>query len=1009
MARDRRRRVGAATEPLSLFFVQRGQLPGAGEAGDVHRDVATELLRGGRGGRHRSEQRGEPGGEPAAEVERAGRVACRHAALSRKIGTDAGGEGAARGLLLDSPIVLRVDELKTEVWHALSVERALSRLDSEPSGLEPDEAEHRRAELGPNELPSREPPGIGRIILQQFADPLIYILLIAAVVSFAIGSINNGVFITAVLVLNTLIGTIQERKAESSARALEELVSVTATVARGGSEREVDATEIVPGDVIVLESGDAVPADARLLESRELRCDESLLTGESEAVGKDAEAEVEKEAALGDRDTMVHAGTSVVAGRARAVVCRTGESTEVGTIAASLAEGASEQPPLVLRLKKLTRLIAVVVLAAIAVLAVLQLIRGTEWTHVFFLAVALAVSAIPAGLPVAITVALSIASTRMAKRNVIVRRLPAVEGLGACTLIASDKTGTLTENVLTARVIALPGGRRVGVSGRGYAVDGALEEEDLDDDAKRHALEVAECGALTTDASWPDEGPEAEEDEDERAPRGDAVDAAFLVLGDKLGFGDARADESRELIAEVPYESSRRFSAKFFREGDGVRAYVKGATDALLPMCADASPDDVSELEEQLAEEGYRVLALAAGDVSAEVSSDQSSDELSSGLDQLRLLGLVGLIDPVREEVPDAVRRCRSAGVDVRMITGDHPGTGLAIARQLGMFDGEAEDGAVLGKELADDDTSREVSSRVERAPVFARVEPAQKTRIVDALQRLGHFVAVTGDGANDAPALRKANIGVAMGQSGTDVARGAADLILTDDNFASIVNGIEEGRVAYDNVRRVTWLLLATGAGEVTLFFLALGFGMPLPLVPIQLLWLNLVTNGIQDVALAFEKGDGAELERPPRDPDEPIFDKKMIEHVLTSGAYIGALSFGVFWYVGEVLDQPIEVQRNLTLLLVVLLENVHIFSCRSERRSAFSVPIRSNWLLVGAVVLAHGIHIGSMYIPGWRDVLGIQPVDFTTWLILLPIALTLLLFDELVKWVGRRAAAPG
>jgi magnesium-transporting ATPase (P-type) len=911
-------------------------------------------------------------------------------------------------LLLDFPIVLRVDELKREPWHALEPDAVLERLEARPSGLDDEEAARRRSEVGPNELPKREPPSIFRIILRQFTDPLIYILLVAAIVSFAIGSFNNGAFITAVLVLNTVIGTIQERKAESSARALEQLVSVSALVERDGSRRELDAKEIVPGDVILVESGDAVPADARLLESRELRCDESLLTGESEAVSKDADADIGEDASVGDRDTMIHAGTSVVAGRARAVVCRTGGHTQVGDIAASLAEGESAQPPLVLRLKKLTRLIAVVVLVAIAILAVLQLAQGTEWTRVFFLAVALAVSAIPAGLPVAITVALSIASTRMAKRNVIVRRLPAVEGLGACTLIASDKTGTLTENVLTARVIGLPDGRRVDVAGRGYAVEGGLEDEALDDETKERALAVAECGAITTDASWPDES-EAGEDGEDRAPRGDAVDSAFLVLGDKLGFESARVGEGRELVAEIPYESDRRFSAKFHREADVVRAYVKGATDTLLPMCGGVDADEVKAFEERLADEGFRVLATAAGEVSGDVTGEESSDELAARLENLELLGLVGLIDPVRREVPDAVKRCRSAGVDVRMITGDHPGTGLAIARDLGLFEGNAEDGAVLGRELGDDDESGDVARRVEHAPVFARVEPSQKTRIVDALQRLGHFVAVTGDGANDAPALRKANIGVAMGEGGTDVARGAADLILTDDNFASIVNGIEEGRIAYDNVRRVTWLLLATGAGEVILFFLALGFGMPLPLVPIQLLWLNLVTNGIQDVALAFEKGDGAELDRPPRDPDEPIFDKRMVEHVLTSGAYIGLLAFGVFWYVGEVLDQPLAVQRNVALLLVVLLENVHIFSCRSERRSAFSVPIRANWLLVGAVLVAHGVHILSMYIPGWRDLLGIQPVELTTWLTLLPIALTLLVFDEVVKWMGRRAEARG
>ncbi|NBC22837.1 MAG: HAD-IC family P-type ATPase, partial [Gammaproteobacteria bacterium] len=423
---------------------------------------------------------------------------------------------------------------------------------------------------------------------------------------------------------------------------------------------------------------------------------------------------------------------------------------------------------------------------------------------------------------------------------------------------------------------------------------------------------------------------------------------------------------------------------------------IKGAAEVVTGMCDGIDTDDVAAREEDLAEQGYRVLAVATGAVDGD-----DADELTG----LEFLGLVALIDPVRPEVPEAIEQCHSAGVEVRMITGDHPRTGLAIARELGIAGDD--DVAVTGRELKDlEDDPEEYDRRINRARVFARVEPTQKTAIVDRLQANGHFVAVTGDGVNDAPALKGAHIGVAMGKGGTDVARGAAALILTDDNFASIVHGIEEGRGAYDNVRKVTWLLLATGAGEVLLFFLAIFAGLPLPLNPIQLLWLNLVTNGIQDVALAFEKTEPGVLKRNPRSPDQPIFDRLMIRHTLTSGLYIGGVAFAVYYYLIQAGYGEHEA-RNLLLLLMVLFENVHAFSCRSERRSAFRVPLTANLLLVAAVVAAHGVHIGAMFVPGLRDVLGIAPVSADVWLTLLPIAVSLLLVDEIAKLIHRRQEA--
>jgi len=891
-------------------------------------------------------------------------------------------------------------------WHALPPKEVLQALESHEEGLRSADAEARLREQGPNELPREDRPGLLRVFLRQFTDPLIYILLIAAVVSLATGSTNNAIFIGAVLLLNAGLGTFQEHRAESSARALQEVVSVKARVLRDGERRRIDAVDLVPGDVIALESGDAVPADARLLSGRGLRADESLLTGESDPARKRADAELGEDAPLGDRETLVHAGSSILSGRATAVVCRTGASTEVGRIAKDLASGTGQVPPLVVRLRRLTRIIAAFVLGAIVVLAALQIARGDQPMDVFFLAVALAVSAIPAGLPVAITVALSIASRRLAEEHVIVRQLPAVEGLGACTLIASDKTGTLTQNVLTARRLVLADGTAASVEGDGYEAEGAVRPEDGDGEGEEHGEEqgaddgdgdeavrdrierLAASGVFCNEASL------GGEDED---PEGDGVDLALLVLGRKLGLDREALVAEHEEVTTIPFESERKFAASVNRHDDELVAHVKGAVDVLVELCAEVDADHVREVEDALARSGHRVIAVARG-----IVSEDDLDGEERELHDRELVGLVGLVDPVREEVPAAVERCREAGVEVRMVTGDHPETGLSVARELGMASSDAT--AIRGSDL--DEASRD---DVVRAAVFARVEPSQKTRIVDALQDAGHFVAVTGDGVNDAAALRRAHIGVAMGRSGTDVARRAADLILTDDDFASIVAGIEQGRIAYGNVRKVTWLLLATGAGEVLLFFLALGFGLPLPLLPVQLLWLNLVTNGIQDVALAFEKGEPELLERGPRDPDEPIFDRSMVEQVLLSGGYIGTVAFGVYWYLVGTQGVPVEEARNLVLLLVVLFENVHIFSCRSERRSAFSVPLRTNPLLIVAVVAAQGVHIGAMYVPGLSDVLGLTPVSLGTWLTLLPVAMTLLVFDEVVKWVRRRTEAGG
>lgn len=876
-------------------------------------------------------------------------------------------------------------ELADRPWHAVTPADAVAALGTDGlSGLDEPEVARRRSQFGDNTLPERRGETLLMVFVRQFKNPLIYVLLIAGVVSVTIGNVEDAAFILAVLAFNAGLGTYQERKAQTAAATLKQIMPITATVTRGGRRVQIDSRELVPGDLVMVRSGASVPADIRLLRTHVLRADESLLTGESLPAHKDAAAFVDAETVLGDRVTLLHAGTTVTTGRGVGAVCRTGERTEVGQIAEALADEPQQLPPLVVRMHRFTRVIAMAILMIVVALGLAQVLRGEPPRDIFFLAVALAVSAIPAGLPVAITVALAIGSNRMARRNVIVRRLPAVEGLGACTLIASDKTGTLTENTLTVTRIRPQEGADIDLG------DTTQPLPAIDEDHWLYRLIVT--GALCNEATVTLENGEP-------YFRGDAVDIAFLKLAHEFGVSRSELLDRHPEIGHIPFESERRFAATFHRDGDRVIAHVKGAAQTVATMC-DADVEVVRARERSLAEDGYRVLAVATGEVGERAA--QTAD--AALLRDLRMVGLVGLMDPVRPEVPDAIAACHDAGVEVRMVTGDHPGTALAIGRRLGIAHDDGD--VVTGSEIHawEHGEDSDVGERVRKAHLYARVEPRQKTTIVTALQEAGHFVAVTGDGVNDAPALQTAHIGVAMGAGGTDVARNAADLILTDDNFASITKGVEEGRIAYDNVRKVVWLLISTGAAELVLFLLSVALNTPLPLTPVQLLWLNLVTNGIQDVALAFEKGEPGVLRRRPRAPNERIFNRLMIEEVLTAGLYMGAVAFGVFAVLTGPMGLDAPAARNLLLLLLVLFENVHAFNVRSETRSVFRVPLSANPLLVGAVFVAQAVHIVSMFVPGWRDILGIEPVPFTTWVILLVITLSMVLVVEAYKHLRGR-----
>jgi len=746
--------------------------------------------------------------------------------------------------------------LGEERWHSLSEQEVYQELQSSPEGLDDKEAAHRLSFYGSNELPAKKPPSIWAVLLHQVRNPLIFILLAAAVASLAIGEGTDAVFILIVIALNSALGAYQEYSAEKSAASLQRLLKIKARVRRGKREREIPSEELVPGDIVLLESGNKVPADLRLLQVMNLAADESFLTGESMAAEKDT-AVLGADTGVSDRRNMAFAGSTITSGRGQGVVVATAAGTQVGMIARSVAESESGKPPLVLRMEKFIKHISILVLLVGVALSVLLRYQGYGVGAIFFFVVALAVSAIPEGLPVALTVALSIATKRMSRRQVIVRKLTAVESLGSCTVIASDKTGTLTVNQQTARRIALPDGRIMAISGEGYNGEGEVSDESgggLDAPGRQRLRELAELSVLANEGSLLRENGQWKY-------RGDAMDVAFLSLGYKLDLEPQELKQRSRLLGEIPYESERKFSAVCYeREGAGFAA-AKGAVETILDFCdsmrreEDRIPLDRPSIERQaeaMAQQGLRVLAVAGGDLPG---FEEKGEFHARDLSGLVFHGLVGFIDPLRPEAVDSVKKCGEAGIQVLMITGDHPSTAAAIARDLGLAG--VGDPVVSGQQLSEAGTpdSPAFEKLVSSARVFARVSPAQKLEIVDVLIRRGEFVAVTGDGVNDAPALRRANIGVAMG-SGTDVAKEVGSMIVADDNFASIVSGVEEGRFAYDNVRKVIYLLISTGAAEVVMFVAAILAGLPLPLLAVQLLWLNLVTNGIQDVALAFEGG---------------------------------------------------------------------------------------------------------------------------------------------------------
>ena len=869
-------------------------------------------------------------------------------------------------------------------------------------GLTEAEAEKRLLRFGANTLPAVHRHGALIRFLIQFHNPLIYVLIVAGAVTLALGKVVDASVILGVALVNAVIGYVQEARAERALEALTAMLTTAATVVRDGERRRVDSERIVPGDVVVLGAGDRVPADLRLTEVDELRVDESALTGESAPVAKHS-TPLAAEAVVADRLNMAHSGTLATRGYGRGVVVATGGATEVGLIHRLLDEAGTVDTPLTRRIARFSKQLtgAILVLAVLAF--VIGIARGEPASEVFVAAVALAVGAIPEGLPAALTITLAIGVTRMARGHAVVRRLPAVETLGSTTVICTDKTGTLTENQMTVRAI-LAGGRLVEVTGTGYAPEGELREGTV----PTHVVEgsaLAEClaaGALCNDAR-------IEHRDGRWEAVGDPTEAALLVSARKAGIA---AEWPR--IDAIAFESARQYMATLHQpaaSGGTPRVYLKGSVERVVGICERMLTDDGEEAPmeqkailaeaERLAGRGLRVLAFAYAPLPA-----GTSDLGSSPPSGLRFLGLQAMQDPPRAEAISAVARCREAGIEVKMVTGDHAATAAAIAAEIGLNGGveERPGDVITGSELAAAPPER-LRSLGEETAIFARVSPEQKLRLVEALQRQGEIVAMTGDGVNDAPALRQADIGVAMGHGGTEVAKEAGDIVLTDDNFASIEAAVEEGRRIFDNITKFIVWTLPTNIGEGLLILTALVAGATLPILPVQILWINMTTAVALGLMLAFEAQEPDLMSRPPRDPGRPLLSRALVGRILLVSALLLAGSFSLFeWELGRGASDAEA--RTVAVNVFVMVEVFYLFNCRSLERSLLHIGLLSNpWALVGVGVTVV-LQLGFTYVPLMQSLFHSAAIGPEAWLRILAVGFIAWLVVGTEKWVRRRRA---
>lgn len=877
------------------------------------------------------------------------------------------------------------------MWYRKTIQETIDELRTSENGLSEIDAGERLKAQGKNVLPTGKQLTLFKVFISQLNNPIIYILFITVILSLIIGEILDAIFVLAVIMLDTLLGTFQEWRAINNASLLQQMLKNQTKVIRGGKEIIIDSEELVIGDVVGLESGDKVTADIRIIDSNNLAINEATLTGESVASEKNNQVIIE-ETMINNQTNMAFTGTSVVRGRAFGIVVATRSNTEFGKIADKVINTKNEKSPLTLRMDKFTKDISRIVVVISLILVVVLYFKGYVVKEIFFVVVALAISAIPEGLHVAMTLCLTIASNKMMKKNVLVKKLNSVESLGSCTIIASDKTGTLTLNEQTAKIIMFPNGKSHDVSGSGYNDEGEILN------SNKYTKEISYLGFINNEAKL-------SKDADVWRGHGDSIDMAFKALGYKADVSDVF-----HVDYIIPYESDKKYSAAFYTEQKKVCSTVKGSVETIVKFCSKMqvgtkqikiNPELILAQNEQMAKAGYRVIAITKG-----IIKKKKDNYIEKDLSGMVFIGLVGFIDPLRIDAKAAIRQCHLAGIKTIVITGDHPLTSFVITKELGIV--KEYDEVVTGNELDEyiEQGIDALAEFVKDKKVFSRVTPIQKYEIINAYKYLGEFIAVTGDGVNDAPAIKTANIGIAMG-SGTDVAKETSTMVIVNDSFASIVSGVEEGRIAYSNVRKIIYMLLSCGVAEILFFFFAILFDYPIPLIAIQLLWLNLVTDGIQDIALAYEKKNYEVMNDAPRRPNERVFNKQLIQETLLAGIYMALVVFLCWIFLLDVIGMQVDNARGYILLLMVFMQNAHVFNCRSESESAFKIPIKNNYFIVLSIVAVLSLQLFVSETPFLSQILKTKSVPWQDALLLIVLALPIILIMDLFKSIKRKKQA--
>jgi len=878
-------------------------------------------------------------------------------------------------------------------------------------GLSSPEVKKRLDEVGPNQLEEKKGRTPWDMFLGQFKDVLVLILLISALVSFILGEVSDAIVIAIILILNATLGVVQEYKAEKSLAALKKMTTLNALVIRDGKQARIEATQLVPGDIVLLESGDHIPADLRLSMVTNLKIQEAVLTGESVPVEKTDEIIAKDNISTGDQDTgdqdtgdqdnMAFMGTAVISGRGRGIVVATGMKTEMGQIAGMLEEQKQEDTPLQKKLNQVGKKLGLIILVVVGLVVLIGSLRGIKFFEMFFIGISLAVAAVPEGLPAVVTVVLALGVQRMIKKHVIVRRLPAVETLGATTVICSDKTGTLTQNQMTVRKLVLPE-KKIEVEGEGYQPVGKFyqTEQEIQPQTDSDLSLLLKGAVLCNNAEL-----QKNNENNQWEIIGDPTEGALVVTAAKAGYDKKKLEQDYPRVKEFPFDSDRKQMSTLHQTPDGSQIiFVKGAPDQVISFCTyyqkngrkeemgESIKNKVLSQNRELAVEALRVLAIAYRLVDKE-NLDEIK-EIKDAEKELIFLGLIAMIDPPRKEAIESVKTCLRAGIHPIMITGDYSLTAKAIASELGIY--HSGDRIITGEELEKMSQS-ELEEAVGNTTIFARVSPRHKRRIVSALQKNKQVVAMTGDGVNDAPALKESDIGIAMGISGTDVTKEASDMVLTDDNFASIVAAVEEGRKIYQNIKKFIHYLISCNLGEIITIAGAIFIGLPYPLIPIQILWVNLVTDGLPALALGLDPAEKDIMQMPPRDPNEGIFSGKMGFNIFSQGIFIGLLSLSAF-YIG-ISFYSLEIARTMAFATLSFSQLAQSLNSRSQKFSIFKMGLFTNLYLIMAISISGILQFLVMVIPSLQVIFKTVWLDLNQWWIVVILSLAPILYVELLK----------